>query len=60
MIGGGVTANNVRRLMETVQPDAIHFSGTKSQTIDENSIFSETILVADEDKILAILAEIRQ
>ena len=60
MIGGGISANNVRRLTETVQPDAVHFSGTKNQTIDENSMFSESIFAADEDKIHDILAEIRQ
>jgi len=60
MIGGGISANNVRRLTETVQPDAVHFSGTKNQTIDENSMFSESIFAADEDKIHDILTEIRQ
>ena len=60
MTGGGVSIDNVKRLMNKVDPDAIHFSGTKNQTIDEYSMFSESILVADEDKILAILAEIKK
>ena len=54
MPGGGVNLNNIQRLSESVNPDAIHFSGTKKYVLDENSMFSETILKVDRDKVVKL------
>lgn len=59
MPGGGVNASNVAGLIRDVKPDAIHFSGTKTYMLDENSKFSESILKVDESKVIRLLEEIR-
>lgn len=59
MPGGGVNSSNVKNLMETVKPDAIHFSGTSKFLLDEDSMFSETILKVDPQKVDRLLKEIR-
>jgi len=51
MPGGGVNLSNIHRIIEEVKPDAIHFSGTVKTLLDEESLFSETILKVDEKKI---------
>lgn len=51
MAGGGINANNLERLIREVQPDAVHFSGTRKAVLDENSFFSETILQVQRDKV---------
>ena len=51
MPGGGVNLSNIHRIMDEVKPDAIHFSGTVKTLLDEESLFSETILKVDEKKI---------
>lgn len=55
MSGGGVNANNIVRLVDYVQPDGIHFSGTKKHLLDEESMFSETILKVNRDKVQGLL-----
>jgi copper homeostasis protein len=59
MPGGGVNASNIRKIKDVVKPHAIHFSGTKKHLLDEESMFSETILKVDEDKVARLLQEIR-
>lgn len=51
MPGGGVNLNNIARIAKEVKPDAIHFSGTKKYVLDKNSMFSETVLKIDKDKV---------
>ena len=58
MAGGGVNAANVRKIIELVSPDAVHFSGTVKHLLDEESKFSETILKVDKQRIERILKEI--
>lgn len=59
MPGGGVNASNIARIIEEVRPDAIHFSGTSKQVIDENSFFTETILEIDPKKVSRLLERIQ-
>lgn len=59
MTGGGVNINNILKLKEEVQPAAIHFSGTNKTIIDEGSMFSETILKPNRDKIVRLLEIVR-
>ena len=59
MPGGGVNSSNVKKIMTEVKPDAIHFSGTSKHLLDEESMFSETILKVDEGKVRRLLEEIR-
>jgi copper homeostasis protein len=56
MIGGGVSAANAARLVKEINPDALHFSGTIKIQLDEESLFSETILKVDEARVNRILA----
>jgi copper homeostasis protein len=58
MAGGGINANNVFKIAEEIKPDAIHFSGTAKTLLDEDSLFSETILKVDRKKVLRILSSL--
>ena len=59
MTGGGVNASNIQRIKEEVQPAAIHFSGTNKTVIDEGSMFSETILKPNREKIMRMLEAVK-
>ncbi len=58
MAGGGVNSSNMKRIVEEVKPDAVHFSGTKKVMIDEGSYFSESVLKVDKEKVKKILEAI--
>lgn len=55
MAGGGVNTSNISKLITEVQPDAIHFSGTVKKLLDEESLFSESILSVDRGRVERIL-----
>lgn len=55
MAGGGVNAANVQKIAKEISPDAIHFSGTSKTLLDEESLFSETILQVDSKKVRRII-----
>lgn len=55
MTGGGVNVNNIVKIKNEVKPSAIHFSGTNKATVDEGSMFSETILKPNKEKIIRML-----
>jgi copper homeostasis protein CutC len=59
MAGGGVNAANVQKIAKEISPDAIHFSGTTKTLLDEESLFSETILQVDRKKVMRITDMIR-
>ena len=59
MAGGGVNANNVRRLVNEIKPSAIHFSATVKYQLDEDSLFSESVLKFDPNKAARILTAAR-
>jgi copper homeostasis protein len=59
MAGGGVNAANVQKIAKEISPDAIHFSGTSKTLLDEESLFSETILQVDRKKVRRITEMIR-
>ena len=59
MTGGGVNISNILKLKNEVKPSAIHFSGTNKTVIDEGSMFSETILKPNRDKIIRLLDAVR-
>lgn len=59
MTGGGVNVGNISKLKTEVQPAAIHFSGTNKTLIDEGSMFEETILKPNRNKILRLLEAAR-
>ena len=60
MPGGGINQNNIKKIVSEVRPDAIHFSGTKKHQLDEESMFSETILKVDEEKVKRLLQAIQE
>ncbi len=51
MTGGGVNLSNISKIAKEVKPDAIHFSGTQKFVLDKNSMFSETILKLNKEKV---------
>jgi copper homeostasis protein len=55
MIGGGVNAANAYKLVNEINPDALHFSGTVNMQLDEESFFSENVLKVDEARVKRIL-----
>lgn len=59
MAGGGINASNIEKLINEVHPDAVHFSGTKKFLLDEESLFSETILKVSSEKVQRLLELIR-
>jgi copper homeostasis protein len=55
MPGGGVNAGNVKRLVDAIHPDAIHFSATSKVQLDKESLFSESVLQVEEARLKRIL-----
>ena len=55
MPGGGINAANIAKIINEISPKSIHFSGTVKSILDEDSLFSETILKVDEKRVLRIL-----
>lgn len=55
MPGGGINAGNIKRIIEQIQPDALHFSATTKIQLDEDSLFSESVLQVEEARIQRIL-----
>jgi copper homeostasis protein len=51
MAGGGVTVANAAQIRSELHPQAIHFSGTNLQTIDQGSRYAATVLTPDREKI---------
>ncbi|MES2799684.1 MAG: copper homeostasis protein CutC [Bacteroidota bacterium] len=51
MPGGGVSAANIKKICEIIQPAAVHFSGTVKYQLDEESMFSENILKVDAARV---------
>jgi copper homeostasis protein len=54
MLGGGINQNNIKTLIENVQPSAIHFSGTEIK-YGINSKFSKGLLLPSKEKITQIV-----
>jgi len=50
MPGGGINLANLPAIIERVAPDAVHFSATGKQSLDPDSMFSEEVLIFDENK----------
>lgn len=59
MAGGGINAANVQKIINEAKPNAIHFSATSKKLLDEESLFSETILGVDRKKVMRITEAIR-
>jgi copper homeostasis protein len=55
MIGGGINSENVKKLVEDINPDAIHFSGTVLKSSNSDTNFEGEFLVPSENKINLIL-----
>jgi len=55
MPGGGVNAGNVKRLVDAIRPNAIHFSATSKVQLDEESLFAESVLQVEEARLKRIL-----
>jgi copper homeostasis protein len=51
MPGGGVNAANINKILHEINPNSIHFSGTIKAILDEDSLFSETILKVDVKRV---------
>jgi copper homeostasis protein CutC len=50
MPGGGINLANLPSIIEHVAPEAVHFSATGKQSLDPDSMFSEEVLIFDENK----------
>jgi copper homeostasis protein len=59
MPGGGINSNNIKRVINEVNPDGIHFSATNKQILDGASNFSETILKVDKSKIKRLIDSVK-
>lgn len=55
MTGGGINANNIKKIVTVLKPSAIHFSGTSIYKSNDNSLFSTDQLIVEETKIESIL-----
>ncbi len=55
MPGGGINAANIAKIINEISPKSIHFSGTVKSILDEDSLFSETILKVEEKRVERIL-----
>lgn len=60
MAGGGVNLGNINRILDEIKPDAVHFSGTTKVLLDEQSMFSSTLLSIDPIKIQKLILRTRE
>lgn len=58
MIGGGVHAGNVGKIISELEPDAIHFSASSIVIESVQSQFNVPRLEIEEDKLKAIMAQL--
>ena len=49
--GGGVGVNNIQSILNGLQPDEIHFSGTKKEVKDNSEYFASDVLGVDSQKL---------
>ncbi|MGV3631111.1 MAG: copper homeostasis protein CutC [Bacteroidota bacterium] len=59
MAGGGIRVDNIGLVLESIHPDAIHFSGTEMRKANGNSLFDSDLPEVSETKISALLEQIR-
>jgi len=59
MPGGGVNSSNIKKFQKELNPHSIHFSGTTKGLQDEDSLFSETILIVDKEKIKRMISNLK-
>jgi hypothetical protein len=55
-----VNLGNINRILAEVKPDAVHFSGTSKVLLDEQSMFSSTLLSIDRKKIEKLILSVRE
>lgn len=56
MCGGGITQYNAHQIMQLVNPQGLHFSGTIEKEEKSTSLFKTKQMIVSEEKIAAILA----
>lgn len=49
--GGGVGVDNIQSILNVLQPEAIHFSGTKNDVKDNSGYFASDVLSVDLNKL---------
>ena len=49
--GGGVGVDNIKPILNRLQPDEIHFSGTKKEVKDNSEYFASDVLSVDSQKL---------
>lgn len=48
---GGVGVDNIKPILNRLQPDEIHFSGTKKEVKDNSEYFASDVLSVDSQKL---------
>lgn len=59
MAGGGVSVQNIPKLV-AAKVDAIHFSGTEKQIVEQGTAFEENLMMPNKEKIELLKATIQQ
>ena len=56
--GGGINSNNLKQIVQLVQPDSIHFSGTELRNSKTETLYSENRLTISKNIIEDILNQL--
>ena len=58
--GGGISPNNINKIIEFIEPNALHFSGAKKQRRGKSKHFSAEALFVDEEKLKSLIHSSRR
>ena len=58
--GGGISPNNINKIIEFIEPNALHFSGAKKQRRGKSKYFSAQALFVDEEKLKSLIHSSRR
>ena len=58
--GGGISPNNINKIIEFIEPNALHFSGTKKEQRGKSKYFSAETLFVDEEKLKSLIHSSRR
>tara|TARA_B100001287_G_scaffold239088_1_gene212847 strand:+ start:4359 stop:5057 length:699 start_codon:yes stop_codon:yes gene_type:complete len=53
--GGGINQENIRKIIEFLKPNALHFSGANKQRRDKSKYYSSELLLVDEHKLKKLI-----
>ena len=59
-LSSGISPNNIKKIIEFIEPNALHFSGAKKQRRGKSKHFSAEALFVDEEKLKSLIHSSRR